>query len=43
MNARGLCPVVLEEIEVGIPAFVKRDNLTMNDRVVREVREGLEN
>ena len=42
MNARGLCPVVLEAIEVGATGFIQRENLTIDYRVVRETRESFE-
>jgi hypothetical protein len=42
MNARGFCPVVLEEIEVRPTRFIQCDDLTIDYRVVREISESLE-
>ena len=42
MNARCLCSIVLEEIEVRTPRFVQCHNLTVNNRVVGEISQSFE-
>ena len=39
MNARCLCSIVLEEIEVRTPRFVQCHNLTVNNRVIGEISQ----
>jgi len=41
MNARGFCPIVLEEIEVRPARFIQCDNLTIDYGVVREISESV--